>query len=138
MKIAVIDDYQQAFRKLDCFAKLNGQDVEIFHEPAKNDAELVAQLRDAEAVILTMQRTSITQTVLSQLPNLKMISQTGRGTGHLDVAACTNNGVVISAGGSGSPNATAELAWGLILSTLRHIPQEVQALKNGSWQTTLG
>ena len=110
----------------------------MYHEPAKNDAELVAQLLDAEAVILTMQRTPITQAVLSQLPNLKMISQTGRATGHLDVAACTKNGVVISAGGGGGLNATAELAWGLILSSLRHIPQEVHALKNGSWQTTLG
>src|ERR1700742_4234879 len=98
MKITVIDDYQQAFRKLDCFAKLSGQDVKVFHEPARNDTELVAQLRDAEAVILTMQRTPITEAVLSQLPNLKMISQTGRGTGHLDVAACTKHGVTISAG----------------------------------------
>jgi D-3-phosphoglycerate dehydrogenase len=138
VKIVIIDDYQGAFRGLDCFTKLSEQEVTVHHESARNDAELVAQLRDAEAVILTMQRTPITRTVLSQLPNLKMISQTGRNTGHIDVPACTEKGVVISAGGSSSPNATVELAWGLILSTLRHIPQEVYALKNGSWQTTLG
>lgn len=138
MKIAVIDDYQNVFRKLDCFAKLEGQDVAVFQEPAKSEAELVERLRDAEVVILTMQRTAITQALLSQLPKLKMISQTSPATSHIDVAACTKRGVVISTGDPGRLNPTAELAWGLILSALRHIPQEAQALKNGHWQTTIG
>jgi D-3-phosphoglycerate dehydrogenase len=138
MKVAVIDDYQDVFRKLDCFGKLQGQDVKVEHAPARNEAELVAQLHEAEAVILTMQRTPLPKAVLERLPNLKMISQTGRNTGHLDVAGCTERGIVVSAGGSGGPNATAELAWALILSALRHIPQEVNALKAGRWQTTLG
>ena len=138
MKIAVIDDYQNVFRKLDCFAKLKGQDVTVFQEPAKSEADLVEQLRDAEAVILTMQRTAITQALLSQLPKLRMISQTSPSTSHIDVAACTKKGVVISTGDPGRLNPTAELAWGLILSALRHIPQEAQALKNGHWQTTIG
>ena len=138
MKIAIIDDYQNVFRKLDCFAKLEGQDVAVFQEPAKSEAELVERLRDAEVVILTMQRTAITQALLSQLPKLKMISQTSPATSHIDVAACTKRGVVIATGDPGRLNPTAELAWGLILSALRHIPQEAQALKNGHWQTTIG
>ena len=67
-----------------------------------------------------------------------MISQTGRNTAHIDIAACKERGIVVSAGGGGSPNATAEMAWGLILSAARHIPAEVQAMKEGRWQMSLG
>lgn len=138
MKIAVIDDYQDAFSRLGSFAKLKGHDVRVFHAPAESEDALVEMLAGAEAVILTMQRTALPGSVLARLPDLKMISQTGRNTAHLDLAACKERGIVVSAGGAGGGNATAELAWGLILSAARHIPEEVQALKEGRWQTTLG
>lgn len=138
MRVAVIDDYQDAFRSLDCFGKIAGHDVAVFHEAARSQGALVDMLKDADAVILTQQRTAMPRAVLEQLPKLKLISQTGRNTAHIDVAACKERGIVISAGGSGGPNATAELAWGLIMSAARHIPAEVQALKEGRWQTTLG
>jgi D-3-phosphoglycerate dehydrogenase len=89
-------------------------------------------------VILLQQRTAIPRSVLERLPRLKLISQTGRNTAHIDAAACKEKGIVISAGGSGGPNATAELAWALILASARHIPAEVQAMKEGKWQLTVG
>jgi D-3-phosphoglycerate dehydrogenase len=138
MKIAVIDDYQDAFSHLGSFPKLKGHDVQVFHAPAETEDALVKMLSGAEAVILTMQRTALPGSVLKRLPDLKMISQTGRNTAHLDLAACKEKGIVVSAGGAGGGNATAELAWGLILSAARHIPAEVQALKEGRWQTTIG
>src|SRR5207245_3431881 len=76
------------------------------------------------------------------LPALRFISQTGRNTNHLDVAACTEHGIVISAGGGGgggSPySTTAELTWGMILASLRHLPYEVERLKQGHWHATVG
>jgi D-3-phosphoglycerate dehydrogenase len=138
MKVAVIDDYQNIFSKLNCFAQLKGQDVTVFQRPAKDEVELAEQLRDAEAVILTMQRTAITRSLLDKLPKLRMISQTSRTISHIDVAACTQKGVVVSVGDPGSLVVTAELAWALILAAQRHIPDEVQALKSGRWQTTVG
>jgi D-3-phosphoglycerate dehydrogenase / 2-oxoglutarate reductase len=123
---------------LQCFEKLRGFDIEVFHEPARDEAALVEQLKGADAVILTMQRTAMPRSVLERLANLKLISQTGRNTGHIDLAASKERGIIVSAGGSGGPNPTAEMAWALILSALRHLPQEVQALKDGKWQTTLG
>jgi D-3-phosphoglycerate dehydrogenase / 2-oxoglutarate reductase len=123
---------------LQCFEKLRGFDVAVFHEPARDEAALVEQLKGADAVILTMQRTALPRSVLQKLPSLKLISQTGRNTGHIDLAACGERGIIVSAGGSGGPNPTAEMAWALILAALRHLPEEVQALKDGKWQTTLG
>jgi D-3-phosphoglycerate dehydrogenase len=138
MKIAVIDDYQDAFRKLDCYARLEGHEVAVYHDTEKDPSRLAARLKDAEAVILTQQRSPFPRALAERLPRLKLISQTGRNASHIDVAACTEKGIVVSAGGAGNPSPTAELTWGLILSALRRIPQEVQRMKEGRWQGSVG
>jgi D-3-phosphoglycerate dehydrogenase len=138
MKIAVIDDYQDAFRKLECFSRLKGHDVIVFNDTEKDPAKLADRLKDADVVLLTQQRSRFPRTVIERLPKLKLISQTGRNVGHVDVAACTERGILVAGAGGGNPNPTAELAWGLILSALRSIPFEVQRLKEGHWQSTVG
>ncbi len=138
MKIAVIDDYQDAFRTLKCYPKLQGHEVVVYNDTEKDPKRLAERLKDAEAVILTQQRSSFPRAVIERLPKLRLVSQTGSVTSHIDVAACTERGIVVSAGGSGGPHATAELTWALILATLRHIPYEVRRLREGHWQSTLG
>ena len=138
MRIAVIDDYQDAFRKLRCYAKLQGHQVDVYHDTEKNPARLAERLKDAEAVLLTQQRSPFPRALAERMPRLKLISQTGRNANHIDVAACTEHGIVVSAGGAGNPAPTAELTWGLILAALRRIPQEVQRMKEGKWQGSVG
>ena len=138
MKIAVIDDYQDAFRTLRCFGKLEGHEVLVYNDTEKDPARLAERLKDAEAVILTQARSPMPCALIERLPNLRLISQTGRSTGHIDIAACTEHGVVISAAGFATPHPTAELTWGLIFAALRHIPYEVKRLREGHWQSTLG
>jgi len=138
MKIAVIDDYQDAFRKLACFGKLKGHEVIVFNDTEKDPAKLAGRLKDAEAVVLTQQRSPFPRALAERLPKLKLISQTGRNAYHIDLDACTEKGIVVSAGGAGNPNPTAELTWGLILAALRRIPQEAQRMKEGKWQGSVG
>ncbi|MGZ9271955.1 MAG: D-2-hydroxyacid dehydrogenase family protein [Candidatus Binatia bacterium] len=138
MKITVIDDYQDAFRRLSCFAKRAGPEVEIYNDTLKDPAQLAERLRDAECVVLTQQRSWIRRPLLEALPSLRLISQTGRVTAHIDLKACAERGVMVCAGGKGRPHSTAELAWALILAALRHVPKEVHGLRAGGWQTTLG
>ncbi|HEY7219920.1 MAG TPA: D-2-hydroxyacid dehydrogenase family protein [Candidatus Binatia bacterium] len=138
MKIAVIDDYQNAFKTLKCYPRLAGHDVVIYTEPETNLEKIAERLNDADAVLLTQQRTAFPRALIEKLPKLKLIGQTGRAASHVDLAACTEKGIVVSAGGSGNSNATAELTWGLILSALRNLPFEVKQLKEGHWQSTLG
>jgi D-3-phosphoglycerate dehydrogenase len=137
MKIVIPDDYQDAVRTLDCFHLLAQHHVTIYNDDCKDTRLLASRFQDADALILIRERTPITEELLAQLPNLKLIVQTGRGAPHLDVAACTRHGVAVVLG-SGTPYSTAELTWGLILASLRHIPQEAARLKQGQWQTTLG
>ncbi len=138
MKITVIDDYQDAFRQMSCFSKLAGHEVEIYNDTLKDPAQLAERLSDAECVILTQQRSWIRRPLLEALPNLRLISQTGRVTAHIDLKSCTERGVMVCAGGKGRPHSTAELTWALILAALRHVPEEVHGLRQGRWQSTVG
>jgi D-3-phosphoglycerate dehydrogenase / 2-oxoglutarate reductase len=138
MKIVVIDDYQDAFRTLRCFGKLDGHEVLVYSDTEKDPVRLAERLKDAEAVILTQARSPMPRALIERLPKLRLLSQTGRSTGHIDIAACTEHGVVISAAGFATPHPTAELTWGLIFAALRHIPYEVRRLREGHWQSTLG
>jgi len=138
MKVAILDDYQDAFRALKCAARLKGHEVTAYHDTVKDPAKLAERLNGHDAAILLQQRTPIPRAVVEKLTRLKLLSQTGRNANHIDLAACTEKGITVCGTGAGAVNHTAELTWGLIFSSLRHIPEEVQRLKAGKWQTTVG
>lgn len=137
MKIAIPDDYQNIIRSLDCFKLLASQDVLILNTTEKDPALLAEKLKDADILVLTRERTKINEALLSKLPNLKLISQTGKIAAHLDLATCTRYNVAV-AEGIGSPVAPAELTWILIMNTLRQIPAAIEGMKNGQWQINIG
>ncbi|HWH76554.1 MAG TPA: D-2-hydroxyacid dehydrogenase family protein [Candidatus Binatus sp.] len=138
MKIVVLDDYQDVFRTLPCFGALKHHDVTIYNDTVKDPLRLAERLEDAECVLLTQQRSWIRRELLERLSKLRLISQTGRVTAHIDLKTCTARGVLVCAGGKGRPHSTAELAWALILAALRHVPEEVYGLRAGRWQSTVG
>ena len=134
MKIAILDDYQDCIRDLDCFTLLDGHDVKVFTNSARGNGQLAIRLAPFDALILIRERTSLSRALLARLPNLKLISQTGKVSGHIDVAAATELGIAI-AEGVGSPTAPAELAWALIMAAQRKIVPYANNLKDGLWQT---
>ena len=119
MKIAILDDYQDCVKTLKCFNKLHGLEVSVFNDTLKNVSELALRLKDFEALVLIRQRTNITKELLTHLPNLKLISQTGKVGSHIDLQACQDFGVSVF-DGEGSGEATAELNMLLILAALRN------------------
>jgi D-3-phosphoglycerate dehydrogenase len=142
MKISVIHDYSDVFRTTKNFPQLAKHEVVIHNDAYTDPARVVEQLKGADAALLTQQRVPITRKIIEQLPGLKFICQTGRNVYHLDIPACTEHGIVVSAGrlsSGGSPySTTAELAWGLIISSLRQIPYEVERFRQGHWHSTVG
>ena len=122
MHIVIPDDYQDAVRHLDCFARLAGHTVTIYNDSVTEIEALVERFKDADALVLIRERTAITEALLARLPQLKLIAQTGRGIPHIDVSACTRHKIPVLVGG-GSPHSTAELTWALDLAAIRHIPQ---------------
>jgi D-3-phosphoglycerate dehydrogenase len=134
MRIAVLDDYQDAVRSLDCYKLLDGHDVKVFNNTTRGLGQLAIRLAPFDALVLIRERTSLPRALLARLPNLKLISQTGKVAGHIDVAAATERGVAI-AEGVGSPVAPAELTWALIMAASRKIVPYATNLKDGLWQT---
>src|SRR5208282_4937339 len=139
MKISILDDYHDTLRTLACFEKLKGHDVEIWNDHVQDVDTLARRLKDTEALVLIRERTEIRAPLLERLPNLKLISQRSVYP-HIDVAACTRLGVIVSSSQHpGTPSyAAAELTWGLVLAAMRQIPQQVAALKSGAWQIGVG
>ncbi|MBY7731508.1 D-2-hydroxyacid dehydrogenase family protein [Vibrio splendidus] len=132
MKIAILDDYQNVVKDLDCFNKLEQHGVTVFTE-AYSEQELSAKLISFEAIVLIRERTEITESLLSKLPNLKLISQTGKVSNHIDPHMCERFGVTVLEG-RGSPVAPSELCWALIMAASRHIPIYASNLKQNDWQ----
>lgn len=134
MKIAILDDYQDCVRGLDCFSLLDGHEVKIFTSSARGTGQLAVRLAEFDALVLIRERTALTAPLLARLPKLKLISQTGKVSGHIDVAAATQRGIAITEG-VGDPTAPAELTWALVMAATRKLPQYAAHLRDGLWQT---
>ena len=134
MKIAILDDYQDAVRHLDCFALLQDHEVKVFTNSARGSGQLAIRLASFDVLVLIRERTVLSKALLQKLPHLKLISQTGKVSGHIDVDAATTLNIAITEG-SGDPTAPAELTWVLIMAAARRIPQYVHNLQQGLWQT---
>jgi D-3-phosphoglycerate dehydrogenase / 2-oxoglutarate reductase len=133
MNIVILDDYQDVVRKLACAAKLETFQAKVYTNTVKGLGQLTVRLKDADVIVLNRERTHLPRAVIEKLPRLKLVAQTGRVGAHLDVSACTERGIAV-AEGTGSPVAPAELAWALIMSAMRRLPQYIGNLKHGAWQ----
>jgi D-3-phosphoglycerate dehydrogenase / 2-oxoglutarate reductase len=139
MKVAILDDYHDTLRTLDCFRKLSGHQVTVHNDHEQDTDRLAARLQDAEALVLIRERTRIRAPLLEKLPKLELISQRSVYP-HIDIDACTRLGIVVSSSmHAGTPSyATAEMTWALILAATREIPQQMASLKAGGWQIGVG
>ena len=133
MNIIILDDYQDAVRKLRCAARLEPYNAKVFTNTVKGIGQLAVRLRDAEVLVLIRERTQFPRALLEKLPKLRLIVQTGKVGPHIDVATCTRLGIAV-ADGTGSPVAAAELTWALIMAAMRRLPQYIGNLKHGAWQ----
>ena len=139
MKIAILDDYHDTVRTLECFRKLAGHEVKVWNDHLQDTEGLAERLKDREALVLIRERTKIRSPLLERLPKLRLISQRSVYP-HIDIEACTRLGIIVSSNmHAGTPSyATAEMTWALILAAAREIAQQVAALKAGRWQIGVG
>jgi D-3-phosphoglycerate dehydrogenase len=133
MNIVILDDSQDTVRKLHCASKLEAYPAKVYTNTVKGIGQLSVRLRDADIIVLIRERTHLSRQLIEKLPRLKMIAQTGRIGAHVDVATCTERGIVVT-DGAGSPIAPAELTWALVMAASRRLPQYIGNLKHGAWQ----
>ena len=139
MKVHILDDWFDTLRGLPCFEKLGGHDVTVWTDHEPDPARLAERVADAEALVLFRERTRIGATLLERLPNLRLVSQRSAYP-HIDVAACTANGVMLCSNmKNNAPSyAAAEMTLALILSSYRQIPEQVASIRSGQWQSGVG
>ena len=138
MKLAILDDYQGTAKDLADWSKLPaGVEVEFFQDHIVDEDQLVERLEDFDLVQGMRERTPFPRSVLSRLPNLRLLITTGRRNASFDIEAASELGITVC-GTNGGGEGTTELTWGLILAMLRHIPEEERRSRAGSWGTTVG
>jgi D-3-phosphoglycerate dehydrogenase len=139
MKVAILDDWFDTLRTLECFERLAGHDVTVFTDHVQETDALAARLAAFDALVLIRERTEIRAPLLERLPNLRLISQRSVYP-HIDVDACTRLGITVCSNlHADSPSySTAELTWALVLAAMRQIPQQVASLRAGRWQAGVG
>ena len=139
MKVHILDDWFDTLRSLPCFALLDGHEVTVWTDHQPDPVKLSNRVQDAEALVLFRERTKIGAELLTRLPNLKLISQRSVYP-HVDVPACTDNGVLLCSNmHSGTPSfAAAEHTLALILASYRQIPDQVASVRAGNWQAGVG
>ena len=138
MRVAVLDDYQGIAREIADWSSL-GADFEIvsFRDHLADHEAIVQRLQDFEIIVAMRERTPFPRALLEKLPRLRLLVTTGMRNASIDLAAARERGVVVC-GTPGAAGTTGELTWGLILALFRQIPREDRALREGSWQTTVG
>jgi phosphoglycerate dehydrogenase-like enzyme len=142
VRVAVLDDYQQAAEAAGPWHLLpDSVHVEYFHDHLSDERAVAERLEPFGVVVAMRERTPFPASLLRQLPNLGLLVTTGPFNAVIDVAEASSLGIVVcGTGGQRVPGSdpTAELTWGLILATTRHIPLEDRGVRAGKWQQTVG
>src|SRR5690606_30138635 len=112
-------------------------EVRVFTEHIADPDELVRRLAGFDVVVAMRERTPFPESVLSRLPDLRLLVTTGQRNASIDVEAARRHGILVCGTGY-LPHPTVELTWALILAACRNLPTEFQAMRDGGWQTTIG
>ncbi|MCG5078164.1 D-2-hydroxyacid dehydrogenase family protein [Paraburkholderia tagetis] len=138
IRIAVLDDYQNAALDVADWSALNGRaQITVFNDHVAQTAQVIERLAPFDIVCVMRERTPLTRQIIENLPNLKLIASTGVSNESIDMDAAAERGVEVAhTGYSSTP--TIEFAWSMILAMARNIPRENQSLREGGWQRTLG
>src|SRR4051812_39536464 len=146
MKIGILHDYADMFRKSAASSRLEGHEITVHTGTEKDPVKLASLLDGCEAAVFTQQRVAFPRAAVERSRSLRFISQTGRNAYHIDLDACTERVIVVSAGGVSAPvgeqagnfASTVELTFAMMMMSMRHLPFEVERFRQGHWQSTVG
>src|SRR3984957_11589093 len=96
--------------------------------------ELIVHLRDCDAV-LSMVSDRLDAATIARAPRLRVISNLGVGVDNIDLAAATRAGIAVGHTPGVLTEATADLAFGLLMATARRIAEADRHVRAGKWRT---
>jgi phosphoglycerate dehydrogenase-like enzyme len=134
MRVAFLDDFHCAYEETAGVRRIREfAEVQIFTTPFGSPASL----RGFDALVATRERTLFTPALMAQLPDVRLIVQTGNHAYHIDLPAAEQRGIVIGKATGGFCTAAGELAFGLMMAVMRQIPNVDHEIKNGRWPTPM-
>ena len=138
IKVAVLDDYQDAFQQIIEVENYKDKfEFKIFNNPFIDEKEAIVELEDFEALLIMRERTPMTKSLIESLPNLKYIMTSGMRNKSIDLEAAKKKNIIVC-GTEINSNPAAEITWALILGLYRNMKQEIDNMFQGYWQTTIG
>ena len=138
IKVAVLDDYQNAFQQIVEVDKYKDKfNFKVFNEPFSDEKEAAVELEDFEALFIMRERTPITKDLIEDLPNLKYIMTSGMRNNAINLETAKKKNILVC-GTEINPNPAAEITWALILGLYRNMKQEIDNMFQGYWQSTIG
>jgi len=138
MKIAILDDYQNAALQMADWTEISkSNEVTVFNDHLSNLDAVVRRLEPFDVICVMRERTPLRRETIERLPNLKLIASTGPRNASIDVEAANERGIVIANTGYRS-TPTIEMTWALILASARNVVKEGVAVRNGGWQQSVG
>ena len=138
LKVAILDDYQNVSQQFVDIEKLSGKyEIKIFSEPFTDEAEVLEQLADFEALLIMRERTPMTKNIIDNLTKLKFIITSGSRNKSIDLEAAKKRKIIVC-GTEINIHPTPELTWALILGLARNLKEEIDNMYQGYWQTTVG
>ena len=138
LKVAIFDDYQNVSQQFVDLEKLSGKyEFKIFSEPFVDEADILDQLADFEALLIMRERTPMTKNIIDNLTKLKFIITSGSRNKSIDLDAAKKRKIIVC-GTEINTHPTPELTWALILGLARNLKEEIDNMYQGYWQTTVG
>jgi phosphoglycerate dehydrogenase-like enzyme len=151
LRIIALDDYQGLAEKMGLAERIAaeleaaglsedaaGVEVVVLREHLNSEDLLAEKMAGADVVVAMRERTRFADSLLSMMKDVKLLVTTGMRNASISLDAAGEHGITVCGTGSPATASTAELAWGLILSVLRNIPQEDASIRRGGWQHTVG
>jgi len=134
MRVAILDDIHRAYEGTTGVRRLRDRaEVQIFIDPFGDPSAL----RGFDALVANRERTRFTRSLLEQLPDLRIIAQTGNHAYHIDLTAAEERRVIVAKATGGFCTSAAELAIGLMIAVMRKIPSIDREIKLGKWPTPM-
>jgi len=138
IRVAILDDYQNASLEMADWSPLTGRaSITVFNDHSSDFDKVVERLLPFDVVCVMRERTPLSRAVIERLPRLKLIASTGPRNAAIDVEAAAERGILVAHTGYDA-SSTIELAWALILASVRHLALENANLRAGGWQRTVG
>src|SRR4051794_15941415 len=110
-------------------------DLDVWPGPLPPPPEDLRERASTADALLCLLTDRIDAALLDACPDLKVISNYAVGTDNVDLEACAARGIPVGRTPDVLTDATADLAWALILAIARRLPEAAAAVRAGEWAT---